>query len=107
MFSSRSQQGQGESEPLTAETGTEWDKVNLINELDGEDSGPPPFIPMTDADAVAASGNDGEDELALPVDEDDEEAMDVLTTWLVEYADVLPSLARKFASMFVNDGVGA
>jgi hypothetical protein len=112
MFSSQPPRGQDEAEPLTAEGEAEWDKVNLINELDGEGdgggpSGPPPFVPLTAADtATGSAGAVGEEDLALPVDEDDEEAMDLLTTWLVEYADILPSLARKFASMFVNDGVG-
>jgi hypothetical protein len=112
MFSSQPPRGQGEAEPLTAEGEAEWDKVNLINELDGEGegggpSGPPPFVPLSaDDTATGGAGAVGEEDLALPVDEDDEEAMDVLTTWLVEYADILPSLARKFASMFVNDGVG-
>ena len=32
----------------------------------------------------------------LPIEADDEEAMDVLTSWLAENADILPSLTRRY-----------
>ena len=92
---------------------TSSDGVNLLDDIEGEvpitttpqyeppDETEQPDMPM-DNDEM----NENVDE-QVAVDEDDEEALDVLTTWLVDMADILPSLARRFGAMFINDGVGS
>ena len=97
--------------PLT----TSSDGVNLLDDIEGEvpTTTIPQYEPPDETEQSDMPTEDNEDmnenleEEQVAVDEDDEEALDVLTTWLVEMADILPSLARRFGAMFINDGVGS
>jgi len=92
--------------PLT----TSSDGVNLLDDIESEvpTTTTPQYEPPEDMPIMANDEtNENVDEEVVAVDEDDEEALDVLTTWLVDMADILPSLARKFGALFINDGVGS
>ena len=93
--------------PLT----TSSDGVNLLDDIEGEVPTPsiPQYVPPEESDMPDDNDetNDQNVDEQVEVDEDDEEALDVLTTWLVDMADILPSLARRFGAMFINDGVGS
>ena len=93
--------------PLT----TSSDGVNLLDDIESEvPNTTPQYEPPVEYDMPMDNDETNEnvdDEEAVAVDEDDEEALDVLTTWLVDMADILPSLARRFGALFINDGVGS
>jgi hypothetical protein len=59
------------------------------------------------ADLLNASHDSEDDDVRIVVDEDDEDNLFELTQWFAKEADVLPSVAKKYAKMLIADEVGS
>lgn len=49
----------------------------------------------------------GSQDDGILIDEDDEINLGILSSWMKEHADVLPSLTRKYCSILFLEGIGS
>ena len=45
--------------------------------------------------------------VSIVIDEEDEDTVSLLTTWMVQTADIVPSIAKVYCAKFVLEGVGS